>query len=224
MSMSGRRVAVILFLVSSLAGCAAFEHMGAEQMRAVATDNLCYWRGNPISGQQMKRELARRGEDCTPHSKGPLAEPPVALMPLPSNGPPDVARPSIPTTTAVQAEQEAANARRTEAHTSPGAAPTRSAPLVTSACAERMVRRGGEEALRPQTRTVMFSNRCDFPIKVLYASDSSKNLSVLTELLQPGQASKVARLEDGFDFPGYVVCSYAASPVSLPCRVSSRGG
>ena len=64
-----------------------------------------------------------------------------------------------------------------------------------------------------------FTNRCAFPIRVLYAADRSKLLSRSTDLLQPGEQTGFARIEDALDLPGYVVCSYARAPASAPCRV-----
>ncbi len=76
----------------------------------------------------------------------------------------------------------------------------------------------------PGTRAVAFRNRCDFPIRVLYAASASGRLASLTGLLQPGESSGFVRVEDGFDQPGYVVCSYAAVPASRACRLPSSPG
>ncbi len=82
------------------------------------------------------------------------------------------------------------------------------------------------QLLRPllPRRAVAFRNRCDFPIRVLYAASASGRLASLTGLLQPGESSGFVRVEDGFDQPGYVVCSYAAVPASRACRLPSSPG
>jgi hypothetical protein len=86
--------------------------------------------------------------------------------------------------------------------------------LPFGACAE--LDRLGSERMQ---RVVRFTNRCAFPIRVLYAADRSKLLSRSTDLLQPGEQTGFARIEDALDLPGYVVCSYARTPASAPCRV-----
>ncbi|MBL6081517.1 hypothetical protein JMJ56_26355 [Belnapia sp. T18] len=189
--------AALLGLVLSLAACAALDRIGGDRMQQVPTAQLCTWRDNPVSGGQMRRELARRGEEC--------GEP----RPVLAEAPPTVRQPEPPQ---AAVEQPAADPVPDVA---PGPEPV--ATLVTPACAARDLRRGGEG--EPKQRAVRFTNRCDFPVKVLYAADRSKLLSRETGLLRPGEDSGFARIEDGLDLPGYVVCSYARAPASSPCRV-----
>ena len=190
-------LAALLGLALPLGACAELDRIGAARMQEVPTAQLCEWRGNPISGGQMRRELARRGEDCGPprpvlaEAAPPLAEPAPVPEPAPM---------------ALPAEPEAVEAPR----------PEPVAPLVTPACAERVMRGGAGEAA---PRAVSFANRCDFPIRVLYAADRSKTLSQSTDLLRPGEQTGFARIGDGLDLPGYVVCSYASAPASALCRI-----
>jgi len=98
----------------------------------------------------------------------------------------------------------------------PAAAAAAVAPLVSPGCAERTILRGaGEETRR---RAVSFRNRCDFPIRVRYAARSDGRLTEVSPRLGPGETSPPARIEDGFDFPGYAVCSYRSAPESALCR------
>jgi hypothetical protein len=250
------RVAALLGLVLPLGACAVLDQVGAERMREVPTAQLCTWRGNPISGGQMRRELARRGEDCgearpvlaaaapAPAPTGPASpEPEPAAAPeaqpvVPREAQPVVpgeARPVTPTEVRPVTSREAQPLVPAEAPpvASAGAEPVKPmearpvvpaeaepvAPLVTPACAERDLRRGGEAGGEPRQRAIRFTNRCDFPIKVLYAADRSKLLSHETGLLRPGEQTGFARIEDALDLPGYVVCSYARAPASVPCRI-----
>jgi hypothetical protein len=107
----------------------------------------------------------------------------------------------------------------------PAPAPTR-APLVASGCEQRIVRQGGSGAANEdgdqgaeRRRSVAFHNRCDFPVRVLYAVRSDGRLTELTEMLGVGETSNFTRIEDGYDRPGYVVCSYGSVPASYPCRL-----
>lgn len=200
-------------LALALGACTELDQLGAERMREVPTAQLCQWRGNPISGGQMRRELARRGEDCGPPQPvladaAPTSPPelpppaPVIAEPAPAEAPDPVPPPA-----------EAEDRPETRPETRPEPLPEPGAPLVTPACAERALRRGeaGPE--------VNFVNRCDFPIKVLYAADRSKALTTLTGLLRPGGEAGFAPLGADLDLPGYVVCSYAEAPASAPCRI-----
>jgi len=208
-------------LALALGACTELDRLGAERMQDVPTAQLCQWRGNPISGGQMQRELARRGEDCGPRQPV-LADAAPAPMPAPVPLPeaaapaPVIPVPVIPAPVAepgpVTPPAEADAVARPEARPEPQLG----APLVTPACAERVLRRGeaGPEALE-----VNFVNRCDFPIKVLYAADRSKALTTMTGLLRPGEEAGFARLGVDLDLPGYVVCSYAEAPASAPCRI-----
>ncbi len=214
------RILVLLGLASSLGACATIDQLGAARMRDVPTGQLCEWRGNPISGRQMTRELARRGETCAAPGTIPAQ---AASAAMPTSRPDEIApapaeaRP-IPAAETIPPGHEAEGLQpqgRMEA-----SMPI--APLVTSACAERAIRRGGEAAASPTLRAVSFTNRCGFPIKVLYAGDRSKILSQTTVLLQPGEQTDFARIEDDFDLPGYVVCSYANAQLSVPCRISAE--
>jgi len=72
-------------------------------------------------------------------------------------------------------------------------------------------------------RVVAFRNSCGFPIRVLYATRANGRPSELTEMLRPGETSNFVRIEEGFDRPGYVVCSYERVPASSACRLD-RGG
>ncbi len=198
------RVAALLGLALPLGACAALDRIGAGRMQEVPTAQLCEWRGNPISGGQMRLELARRGEDCgMPRPVLAEAPPsPAAIEPEP--------------------EPEALPARQAVVEQAAAAQPEPVAPLVTPACAERDLRRGGEAGGDPKQRAVRFINRCDFPIKVLYAADRSKLLSRETDLLRPGEQTGFARIEDELDLPGYVVCSYARALGSVPCRIGAE--
>lgn len=200
-------LAALLGMALPLGACAELDRIGAARMQEVPTAQLCEWRGNPISGGQMRRELARRGEDCglsrpvLAEAPPPLAEPEPGLEPRPEPAP-------LPEPVALPAEPEAADRQAPR--------PEPVAPLVTPACAERILRRSTGDAA---PHAVSFTNRCDFPIKVLYAADRSKTLSQSTDLLRPGEQTDFARIADGLDLPGYVVCSYASAPASAPCRI-----
>lgn len=110
--------------------------------------------------------------------------------------------------------------------------PTGNAPFAEPACAERLLRRGpdaGGATAEAGTadanhRAVSFRNRCDFPIRVLFASRPDGSMSEVTDLLGPGEAAGFVRIQDGFDQPGYVVCSYQSAPESAPCRLTPAGG
>jgi hypothetical protein len=211
-------VVALLGLALPFGACAELDRLGSERMREVPTAQLCEWRGNPISGGQMRRELARRGEPCgdtqpalaaapelpAPMPAAPMLAPPVPAAPVPA-APEPLPQEPLPV------QQEAAEP--------PVPQPDLAAPLVTPACAERDLRRGGEAGGDATQRAVRFTNRCAFPIRVLYAADRSKLLSRSTDLLQPGEQTGFARIEDALDLPGYVVCSYARTPASAPCRV-----
>ncbi len=109
----------------------------------------------------------------------------------------------------------------------PAAPPTR-APLVASSCAQRIVRHGdgdggaateGGDQGSERRRSVAFHNRCGFPIRVLHAVRSDGRPTEVTEMLGVGETSNFTRIEDGYDRPGYVVCSYESVPASYPCRL-----
>ncbi|WP_043361145.1 hypothetical protein [Belnapia sp. F-4-1] len=191
--------AVLLGLALPLGACAALDRIGGERMQQVPTAQLCTWRDNPVSGGQMRRELARRGEECD--ERRPILAEALAAVRQPEPEAPQAATEPL----VADPVPEAAPA------------PEPVAPLVTPACAARDLRRGGEG--EPKQRAVRFTNRCDFPVKVLFATDRSKLLSQETGLLRPGEDTGFARIEDGLDLPGYVVCSYARAPASSPCRV-----
>jgi len=99
---------------------------------------------------------------------------------------------------------------------------------VASSCAQRIVKHGdGDDGAAAEDanqdaerrRSVAFRNRCSFPIRVLHAVRPNGQLTELTEMLGVGETSKFTRIEDGFDRPGYVVCSYEGVPASSACRV-----
>lgn len=98
------------------------------------------------------------------------------------------------------------------------------APLTTPACAERLLRRGEAGGVESSRRMVAFRNRCDHPIRVLYADRPNGTLTELTPLLRPGESSEAARIQDGFDHPGYVVCSYRTAPEGAACRLDGGAG
>jgi hypothetical protein len=210
---------MLLGLASSLGACAAVDQLGAGRMRDVPTEQLCEWRGNPISGRQMMRELARRGEACAPPGTIPAQ---TASAAMPASRPDEITPIPAPTEALPKPPAEASPPEHEAEEVQPQGRMEASmpiAPLVTSACAERVIRRGGEAAASPKLRAVSFTNRCGFPIKVLYAGDRSKILSHTTALVQPGEQTGFARIEDDFDLPGYVVCSYANAQPSVPCRI-----
>lgn len=218
------RVVALLGLALPFGACAELDRLGSERMREVPTAQLCEWRGNPISGGQMRWELARRGEQCgdrqpalaaaepapaAPMPAAPMLAAPVPAAPVPAAPVPAAPEPLPQEPLPVQQEAEEPAVPQ----------PDLAAPLVTPACAERDLRRGGEAGADGMQRAVRFTNRCAFPIRVLYAADRSKLLSRSTDLLQPGEQTGFARIEDALDLPGYVVCSYARAPASAPCRV-----
>lgn len=194
-------------------------------MTLVTTEQLCAWQWNPVSGWQMRRELARRGETCDAEAAGPgdqaaaedRAAPPPIQQPHPPDtvdlsGAPSSPEPSDPTPPPSEG---------------PTAALPAAAPLVTPACAERVIRRGGTgdgATDGPARRAVAFRNRCEFPIRVLYASRRDGLLTSLTGMIAPGELSAASPIEDGFENPGYVVCSYAAARTDAACRLGRSGG
>lgn len=224
MTMRRYLLAALPGLALALGACTELDRLGADRMQDVPTAQLCQWRGNPISGRQMRRELARRGEECGPPQPVLADAAPAAMpAPVPEAPAPVIPVPVIPAPVTeldpVAPPAEAAAADRPEARPEPQPDPELGAPLVTPACAERALRRG--EA-GPEAHEVNFVNRCDFPIKVLYAADRSKALTTMTGLLRPGEAAGFARLGAEVDLPGYVVCSYADAPPTAPCRIGAE--
>lgn len=116
----------------------------------------------------------------------------------------------------------------TVSHTGPLPAQSvlHTAPLVAPACAQRIVRSDNDQTLfesgdlDPQRQLVVaFRNSCHFPIRVLYETRPNGWFTESTALLQPGEASNFVGIENGFDRPGYVVCSYEKVPPSSACRL-----
>jgi hypothetical protein len=223
-----RRVLVLIVSLPPITGgCAAFEEIGADRMSLVATEQLCAWQWNPVSGWQMRRELARRGEACDTEAAPPTdlaaTEGRAAPGPTPAPRPPD----TVDLSGAPSPQEPAESVLPPPGERPVAAPPATTAPLVTPACAERVIRRGGGggdgASSGPAGRAVAFRNRCAYPIRVLYASRRDGALSSLTGMIPPGELSAESPVEDGFDHPGYVVCSYATAPPDAPCRLG-RGG
>lgn len=145
------------------------------------------------------------------------ADEPQAADPEPALAP----SPPPPRAAAVEPAPQPPSSPSSSSRTAVAAAGPAVAPLVTPGCAERRLRRGAEaggEGADPARRAVVFRNTCAFPIRVRFAARPGASLSEVTELLRPGETSAPARLADGFDHPGYVVCSYASVFERALCR------
>jgi hypothetical protein len=145
------------------------------------------------------------------------ADEPQAADPEPALAP----SPPPPRAAAVEPAPQPPSSPSSSSRTAVAAAGPAVAPLVTPGCAERRLRRGAEaggEGADPARRAVVFRNTCAFPIRVRFAARPGASLSEVTELLRPGETSAPARLADGFDHPGYVVCSYASVFEHALCR------
>jgi hypothetical protein len=149
----------------------------------------------------------------------PPVAPPVVASPSPAAPPPAAAGEAAPA--AAPQPQPPSPPSSAPRGTAVAAAGPTVAPLVTPGCAERRLRRGAEaggEGADPARRAVVFRNTCAFPIRVRFAARPGASLSEVTDVLRPGETSAPARLADGFDHPGYVVCSYASVSERALCR------